>query len=120
MSGGSTYTVNERGREGFLSASGRLSEINVPSWGSWRAPSSGEVIPAHVWSEMKAANSAVASSASRLASGGASGMVSRIRQSGDVDNSRVTNHVTIQSASPIQAASEIMVAAAKRRHRRFR
>ena len=120
VSGGSTYTVNERGREGFLSASGRLSEINVPSWGSWRAPSSGEVIPAHVWSEMKAANSAVASSASRLASGGASGMVSRIRQSGDVDNSRVTNHVTIQSASPIQAASEIMVAAAKRRHRRFR
>ena len=120
VSGGSTYTVNERGREGFLSASGRLSEINVPSWGSWRAPSSGEVIPAHVWSEMKAASSAVSSSASRMAAGGASGMVSRVRQSGDVDNSRVTNHVTIQSASPIQAASEVMVAAAKRRRRRFR
>ena len=120
VSGGSTYTVNERGREGFLSASGRLSEIKVPSWGSWTAPSSGEVIPAHVWSEMKAANSAVTASASRMASSGASGMVSHVRQSGDVDNSRVTNHVTIQSASPIQAASEVMVAAAKRRRRRFR
>lgn len=120
VSGGSTYQVNELGREGFLSASGRLSEIKVPSFGSWKAPSSGEVIPAHVWSEIKAANSAVSTSASRLAASGASTMVSRRGQGGSVDNSRITNHVTIQSQAPIQAASELMVASAKRRRSKFR
>lgn len=46
--GGSAYTVNELGREAFLSASGRLSMINAPSWGTWKAPESGTVIPAHL------------------------------------------------------------------------
>lgn len=48
VSGGSSYTVNEFGKEAFLSAAGRLSMINTPSWGTWRAPSSGTVIPAHL------------------------------------------------------------------------
>jgi hypothetical protein len=52
VSGGSAYTVNELGKEAFLSASGRLSMINTPSWGSWRAPSSGVVIPAHLTSQL--------------------------------------------------------------------
>lgn len=120
VSGGSTYQVNELGREGFLSASGRLSEIKVPAFGSWKAPSSGEVIPAHVWSEIKAANSAVSVSASRLASSGASAMSSRRGGGGSVDNSRITNHVTIQSQTPVQTASELMVASAKRRRAKFR
>lgn len=46
--GGSTYTVNELGKEAFLSASGRLSMINTPAWGHWTAPSSGTIIPAHL------------------------------------------------------------------------
>jgi tape measure domain-containing protein len=117
VASGSTYQVNELGREGFLSASGRMSEIKIPAWGSWTAPSNGEVIPAHVWAEIKAAgatgnNSAPTglAGASRGASGGSS----------SVDNSRITNHVTIQSQSPVQTASELMVASAKRRRRRFR
>jgi tape measure domain-containing protein len=116
VASGSTYQVNELGREGFLSASGRMSEIKVPAYGSWTAPSKGEVIPAHVWAEMKAASAmgqggtpAGLAGASRRASAGSS----------SVDNSRVTNHVTIQSQSPVQAASELMVASAKRRRRRF-
>ena len=48
VAGGTTYTVNEVGREAFLSASGKLSMINAPAWGQWKAPSSGTVIPAHV------------------------------------------------------------------------
>ena len=121
VSGGTTYQVNELGKEAFLSAAGRLSMINAPAFGNWTAPTSGTVIPAHLTKQLNVPtggvnlNSAASSNAFR-AGGGAS----RIRQSGDVDNSRVTNHVTIQSASPIQAASEIMVAAAKRRRRRFR
>ena len=117
VSSGSTYQVNELGREGFLSASGRMSELKVPAWGSWTAPSNGEVIPAHVWAEIKVAGAMGNSSApaglagaSRGPSGGPS----------SIDNSRITNHVTIQSQTPVQTASELMVASAKRRRRRFR
>ena len=117
VASGSTYQVNELGREGFLSSSGRMSEIKVPSFGSWTAPSKGEVIPAHVWAEMKAAGATGQASTpaglGRASSGGSGG-------SSSVDNTRITNHVTIQSQAPVQAASELMVAAAKRRRRRFR
>jgi hypothetical protein len=49
---GQTYQVNELGQEGFLSSAGRLSPINKPKNALWRAPSSGTVIPAHIWSQM--------------------------------------------------------------------
>ena len=50
---GQTYQVNELGQEGFLSASGRLSAINKPKNGLWKAPSTGTVIPAHIWSGLE-------------------------------------------------------------------
>ena len=49
---GQTYQVNELGQEGFLSNSGLLAPINKPKNALWRAPSSGTVIPAHMWSKM--------------------------------------------------------------------
>ena len=49
VSGGTTYTVNELGKEGFLSASGKIGEIKAPAFGDWKAPSRGTVIPAHIW-----------------------------------------------------------------------
>jgi tape measure domain-containing protein len=52
VSGGGKYTVNELGKEAFLSASGRLSTINTPAWGQWRAPSSGTIIPAHLAAQL--------------------------------------------------------------------
>lgn len=48
VQGGAAYTVNEFGKEMFLSNSGKLSQINAPAWGTWRAPSSGTIIPAHI------------------------------------------------------------------------
>lgn len=48
VTAGGAYTVNEFGPEMFLSSSGRLSRINAKPWATWRAPSSGTVIPAHV------------------------------------------------------------------------
>lgn len=48
VKGGSMYQVNELGREAFLSSTGRLSMINKPAYGMWRAPSSGVVLPANV------------------------------------------------------------------------
>jgi len=50
VAAGSLYRVNELGKEAFLSASGRLSMINKPAFGEWRAPSAGTVIPAHLTS----------------------------------------------------------------------
>jgi tape measure domain-containing protein len=49
---GQTYQVNELGQEGFLSATGRLSPINKPRNALWKAPTSGTVIPANIWSNM--------------------------------------------------------------------
>lgn len=49
---GTQYRVNELGQEGFLSAAGRLSAINKPKNALWRAPSTGTVIPAHLWSQL--------------------------------------------------------------------
>jgi hypothetical protein len=54
VSAGQVYKVNELGREGFISNSGRVSEINKPRNASWRPPSSGYVIPAHIWSSTDA------------------------------------------------------------------
>jgi tape measure domain-containing protein len=48
VTAGGQYTVNEFGKEMFLSSAGKLSEIKARPWGTWTAPSSGTVIPAHV------------------------------------------------------------------------
>lgn len=53
VSAGAQYQVNELGQEGFLSASGRISAINRPRNGLWRAPSSGTVIPADIWAGLR-------------------------------------------------------------------
>jgi len=50
ISGNTLARVNELGKEAFLSASGRLSMINRPANSTWRAPSSGTIIPAHLTS----------------------------------------------------------------------
>ena len=120
--GGGTYTVNELGPEGFLSASGRLSAINAPAYGDWRAPGAGTVIPAHIWSEMNASGaSAAASGAAAVARGvNASGGIGRALKGlmgGSSD--RITNNVTIQAANTVQAASDMMVQLNKIRRRRM-
>jgi tape measure domain-containing protein len=59
VSAGNRYTVNELGKEAFLSASGRLSMINSPAWGQWTAPSSGTVIPAHLTKQLDIPSSGI-------------------------------------------------------------
>lgn len=53
VSAGQVYQVNEIGREGFLSSTGRFSMINRPPYGLWKAPSDGTVIPASLVSQFK-------------------------------------------------------------------
>lgn len=124
VSGGSTYTVNELGREAFLSASGKLSMINAPAWGDWRAPGAGTVIPAHLTKQLNIPtggvnlNSAAASNASRASSGGMGSMIKAIRgamSSGDTFH----QNVTVQSSNPTQTANNMMVEMTRLRRRRF-
>lgn len=68
VEGGESYRVNELGQEALLSG-GRLSLINAPSGGTWRAPSSGVVVPAGITAELQA-RGALPGRAARLTGGG--------------------------------------------------
>ena len=77
---GQTYQVNELGQEGFLSAGGSLRAINKPKNALWRAPSSGTVIPAHIWSGLDVPSRGVRTNTKPMtASSGASGLQRVVR-----------------------------------------
>lgn len=122
VSGGKTYTVNELGQEGFLTPGGKLSTINAPAWGQWKAPSSGTVIPAHVFSELKASASTSPAGISPVIHNQVGGMSSMARaisgMSGGGDH--IVNNMTIQAANTTQAASDMLVEMTKVRRRRYR
>lgn len=122
VSGGTKYTVNELGKEGFMDRMGNIKQINAPAWGSWRAPSSGTVIPAHIWSELKASQStSVAPGMASSAAAGRTGNAALIRALAGLtggNQDRITNNVTIQSDSPVQAASDMMVQMTRLKRRR--
>ena len=115
VSGGSKYTVNELGKEAFLSAAGKLSMINAPSWGTWKAPSSGTVIPAHLTSQLNIPSGGVnlakaAGSAPGAKTGGGSlASVAQAIKTLAGAQGKVTNNVTIQSQNTTQAASDMLV-----------
>jgi len=115
VSGGSTYTVNELGKEAFLSASGKLSMINAPAFGNWRAPATGTVIPAHLTKQLDIPNGGV-----NLNRASTSGSESSARNSlnmgriisafaGMSGGDNISNSVTIQASNPVQAANSMMV-----------
>jgi len=125
VSGGTSYQVNELGREAFLSASGKLSMINAPAFGEWKAPSSGTVIPAHLTQQLSIptggvnVNHAAKANAARAGGGGMSGMVRAIRGSmsgGDTFH----QNVTVQSSNPTQTANNMMVEMTRLKRRRLR
>ena len=122
VTGGTKYTVNELGREAFLSRGGQLSMINAPSWGQWRAPGAGTVIPAHITAGLNIpkngipVNGAADRSASKVDGSGVNAALLRAFSSGS--QGRVTNNVTIQSQSPVTDASRMLVEMSKLRARR--
>lgn len=121
VSGGQSYTVNEFGKEAFLSASGRLSMINTPAWGKWTAPSSGTIIPAHLTKMLDIPsgginlNTATSDARLRRNSMGAS---AGSRSYGGYSADRITNHITIQSQNPVTDASRLMINVLKNRVKR--
>jgi len=130
VSAGQTYTVNELGQEAFRSSTGKLSLIDAPAFGRWKAPSSGTVINAAQTEKLglPSAGSPVAIGAAIDPAGGAaaqnaSGSETRnllraIARATGGDN--ITNNVTIQSANTTRAASDMMVELTKIKRRRLR
>lgn len=120
VAGGSTYTVNELGREGFLSASGKLSAINAPAWGQWRAPGAGTVIPADIFATIQATSGAGGASTAESntsMAGSNSRLISAIQSMARGDS--IQNNVTIQAANTTQAASDMLVSLTKIKRRRY-
>ena len=116
VSGGSTYTVNELGKEAFLSASGRLSMINAPSWGEWTAPSSGTVIPAHLTKKLNVPTGGVNLNKTAGAGAGVGGAMRVISAAG---GDTFHQNVTVQAANPVQAANNMMVEMTRLKRRRM-
>jgi tape measure domain-containing protein len=75
---GQTYQVNELGQEGFLSSAGRLGPINKPKNALWRAPSSGTVIPAHIWSGLDVPTGGVRTNAKPMTAGSGGNGLQRV------------------------------------------
>lgn len=124
VTGGQKYTVNELGKEAFLSASGKLSMINAPSWGSWKAPGAGTVIPAHLTSQLDIPkggidlNRSMSSSPANTAGGGSLRSISAALGALAQGGGTVNNHVTIQAANTTQAASDMLVEMSRIKRRR--
>lgn len=116
VSGGSTYTVNELGKEAFLSASGRLSMINAPSWGEWTAPGSGTVIPAHLTKKLNVPTGGVNLNKTAGAGAGVSGAMRVISAAG---GDTFHQNVTVQAVNPVQAANNMMVEMTRLKRRRM-
>ena len=131
---GQTYTVNELGPEMFMSKSGKLSEINAPAFGSWRAPSSGTVIPAGIAQQIRNSqeareattniNSLQGVASPRISGADGPDMSNAILKGlkgiGGGSNQSVVNNVEIQSQAPVNDASRILTDLARLRSRRRR
>lgn len=134
VEGGQTYTVNELGRELFLSNTGSLSEIKAPAFGKWRAPSSGTVIPAGIAQQVRDSREArdavsqiesTQGMASPRLSGAdgpdmSSAILKGLKGLGGGTNQQVTNNVQITSQAPVNDASRILTDLARLRTQRRR
>lgn len=125
VTGGSTYTVNELGKEAFLSAQGRLSMINAPSWGQWTAPGKGTVIPAHLTSQLNIPtgginlNKAASGNAMMANSNQGTGSIVKAIKSAMSGGDNITNNVTVQSDNTTKTASDMLVSMTRLRRRRY-
>ncbi len=126
VTGGTTYTVNELGKESFLSSSGKLSMINTPSWGEWTAPGAGTIIPAHITAGLNipsggvSVNKSAGSAVTRSSANPMTSIANLLRGAIGAPQGRVTNNVTIQSQNPTKSASDILVEMTKIKRNRYR
>lgn len=124
VSPGTTYTVNELGREMFMSNTGRVSEIRAPRFGSWTPPTSGTVIPAGLAEQVRDSRASKATQFALAVPSKAAATKIQVQQA-SADNSGlqralvrelqklgeggpVSNNITIQSAAPVNDASRML------------
>lgn len=135
VTAGQKYTVNELGKEMFMTSTGSLREIKAPAFGTWTAPTSGTIIPAGIAQlirdsrEAQEVNVAMqhtkASVGPRLSKrsegGGSQAIIKELRNlGGSMGASSTVNNVTITSDRPVNDASKMLLDMAKLRARRHR
>ena len=120
LGAGQASTINEFGKEAFLTNSGRLNWINKPAWSTWRPPESGTVIPAHIASSMNIPSSGLKINRNVGASNVGSSEVQIVRALRSLNTGNQTNNVTITTPNPGKAMSDTMVALARIKRRRGR
>ncbi len=132
VTGGETYQVNELGKELFMSNSGKISEINAPAFGTWRAPSSGTVIPAGIAQQVRddaksrEVNALMANFSLTSAPGGIEasagdsqgGALLKALKGMGGSGMNQTNNIQITSATPERAKNEWSLEMARLRLRR--
>lgn len=113
VKGGATYRVNELGQEGFLSPSGRLTAINKPRNALWKPTSSGTVIPASVFSQLKVPKTGVSVSGGGKvlanASSGSNGMNALARQLVQVVNASSNTNALKNEIAATHAAQALEI-----------
>ena len=120
VKGGEKWTVNELGREGFMDIQGRMREINAPAFGAWKAPSSGTIIPAHIWSAIKAQQSAGGSAGPAAPLGAPSALMAQVAALGRAgSNDVVTNNVTIQTDDVDRTMAQSLVSLRRQKRARY-
>ena len=118
--GGEKWTVNELGREGFMDIQGRMREINAPAFGAWKAPSSGTIIPAHIWAAIKAQQSAGGSSGGPMPVSSPSSLMAQVAALGRAgSNDVVTNNVTIQTDNVDRTMAQSLVSLRRTKRARY-
>ena len=132
IDGGRLTHINELGQEAFLGSSGKLSWINAKPNSIWRAPESGQIIPADIAAGMgipdKGVNLGNVTATAQVDSMGAASRVTGTNSQSDailralskMGGDTIHNNVTIEAKNTTQAASDMLVSLTKIKNRRLR
>ena len=119
--GGQSYIVNELGKEGFVSASGHVSQINAPAFGKWKAPSSGTVIPADVWAHLKAQSGGAAVAPGKMpGTTGTNAMAAAVRAlAAQPGGDTVTNNLQITTDNVDKTVQQSLISLRRTKRARY-
>jgi hypothetical protein len=125
VAGGDQRTINEFGRESFLSSSGKLSMIHKAPYAKWTAPTKGRVMTADQTSQLKAMGAFKPNAPKVNVS--PDGLVTNQKallkaMKGSSGGSQViNNNVRLETAKPVEDTGKVLLDMAhnRRRMRRF-
>jgi tape measure domain-containing protein len=108
---GQLLRINELGQEGFVTASGQMKPINKPRNALWRAPSTGYVIPAHIWSEINTPSGVVGSRqpTASISSGGSIRRIASMIRSAIATNNNAGIKEGLDRLASLQAGQAVQL-----------